>query len=158
MAQCLLPVMDNVSHVKCHVSHVTCHMSGVFLFCCLNGGASRWRVCYQRAYPVWFMKYIYIYRLMLSLNSIVCVYSKIGGIKKTLYQVFFDSSCCSFKTHLSKHSSQKLEVVSCVRGEKLLSLMFSQLFRTLFSHKQKIRLLQGNIGRIQWEIAIQSVS
>ena len=44
---------DHVSHVTCHKSHVTCHVSGVR--CQVSGGggggASRWRVCYQRGLP-----------------------------------------------------------------------------------------------------------
>ena len=43
--------MCHMSHVKCLVSRVTCHVSHVFFSSkeigqC--GGASRWRVCYQR--------------------------------------------------------------------------------------------------------------
>ena len=42
-----------MSRVTCHISRVTCHVSGVtchfFLFLFLqSGGASWWRVCYQR--------------------------------------------------------------------------------------------------------------
>ena len=68
-------VMCHVSRVTCHVSHVTCHVSPVtchmstkknwtfflfiylyFFFLCKkkigkSGGASRWRVCYQRGLP-----------------------------------------------------------------------------------------------------------
>ena len=48
-----------VSFVMCHVSRVTCHLSHVNLFLLLLfkqlnlliGGASRWRVCYQRGLP-----------------------------------------------------------------------------------------------------------
>ena len=55
--------MCHVSHVTCHVSDVTCHVSPVtchlshvrFFFILkktlLSGGASRWRVCYQRGLP-----------------------------------------------------------------------------------------------------------
>ena len=58
--------MCHVSRVTCHLSHVTCHMSPVtchmfylfiyFYFFSLkkklqSGGASRWRVCYQRGLP-----------------------------------------------------------------------------------------------------------
>ena len=38
-----------VSHVTCHVSPVTCHVS--FKKIGQSGGASRWRVCYQRGLP-----------------------------------------------------------------------------------------------------------
>ena len=46
----------HVSRVTCHVSHVTCHVSPVtcqhfFCFFLLSGGASTWRVCYQRGLP-----------------------------------------------------------------------------------------------------------
>ena len=64
-------VMCHVSCVMCHMSHVTCHMSRVscqnifftlfnkkiyVLFVFFNkfgqsGGASRWRICYQRGLP-----------------------------------------------------------------------------------------------------------
>ena len=62
-------VTCHVSHVTCHMSHVTCHMSPVtchmsdvkkklhfFFFSNVkiieqSGGASRWRVCYQRGLP-----------------------------------------------------------------------------------------------------------
>ena len=55
-------VMCHVSRVTCHVSRVTCHVSSVtffFLFFFflypkknyLRGGASQWRVCYQRGLP-----------------------------------------------------------------------------------------------------------
>ena len=54
-------VTCHVSRVTCHVSPVTCHMSHVschvsFFFCLRkkigqSGGASRWRVCYQRGLP-----------------------------------------------------------------------------------------------------------
>ena len=47
-----------MSRVMCHVSRVTCHMSKKKLhFFFLrkkngqSGGASRWRVCYQRGLP-----------------------------------------------------------------------------------------------------------
>ena len=47
-----------MSRVTCHVSNVTCHMSRVtcpifffFFFFGKSGGASRWRVCYQRGLP-----------------------------------------------------------------------------------------------------------
>ena len=54
-----------MSRVTCHVSRVTCQVSGVrwqvsfvrwcVLFCLFlilqSGGASRWRVCYQRGLP-----------------------------------------------------------------------------------------------------------
>ena len=40
----------HVSDVTCHLSRVTCQMSRVifFLFFGQSGGASQWRVCYQR--------------------------------------------------------------------------------------------------------------
>ena len=60
-------VMCHVSPVTCHVSPVTCHLSNVkqkkfkdkkkiMTFFYLKkirkiGGASRWRVCYQRGLP-----------------------------------------------------------------------------------------------------------
>ena len=50
--------MCHMSGVICHVSGVTSqvsgvrgHMSGDFLFCFLNGGAYRGRVCYQQGLP-----------------------------------------------------------------------------------------------------------
>ena len=43
------------SGVTCQVSHVTCHVSHFFFFFLLLlfliGGASRWRICYQRSLP-----------------------------------------------------------------------------------------------------------
>ena len=48
-------VMCHVSRVTCHVSRVNCHMSFFFFFIVKkiwqSGGASRWRVCYQRGLP-----------------------------------------------------------------------------------------------------------
>ena len=61
-------VTCHVSRVTCHMSHVTCHMSKkmsyseeknknkkLFLYTTKNigqsGGASQWRVCYQRGLP-----------------------------------------------------------------------------------------------------------
>ena len=67
-------VTCHVSHVTCHMSHVTCHLSHVKIFVLTffiiiitrniyilffnplkknlqSGGASRWRVCYQRGLP-----------------------------------------------------------------------------------------------------------
>ena len=59
-------VMCHVSRVKCHLSPVTCHMSKQFFFLTFkllllifftykkngqSGGASQWRVCYQRGLP-----------------------------------------------------------------------------------------------------------
>ena len=61
--QCVLchvsHVMCHLSHVTCHLSHVTCHMSHVTCQSYLyhfkkigqSGGASWWRVCYQRSLP-----------------------------------------------------------------------------------------------------------
>ena len=62
--------MCHMSHVTCHVSPVMCHVShvkNIFFYISLNkkknkkkyttknigqsGGASRWRVCYQRGLP-----------------------------------------------------------------------------------------------------------
>ena len=40
-----------MSHVMCHVSCVTCHVSYIYFFLLQNGGASWWRVCYQRGRP-----------------------------------------------------------------------------------------------------------
>ena len=62
MRECSPPQTCHVSHVTCHVSRVTCHLSHViFLFYIYifflrkkigqSGGASRWRVCYQRGLP-----------------------------------------------------------------------------------------------------------
>ena len=61
--------MCHVSHVTCHLSRVTCRMSFFFLFSSSfflilkkigqGGGASRWRVCYQRGLP----------RLVLDVNT-----------------------------------------------------------------------------------------
>ena len=56
--------MCHVSHVTCHVSCVTCHMSHVIFFFFYvkkigqSGGASRWRVCYQRGLPRLVSKYL----------------------------------------------------------------------------------------------------
>ena len=63
-------IPQNMSYVTCHMSHVTCHMSrvtchlspvGIFflifrnfffvIFFGISGGASWWRVCYQRGLP-----------------------------------------------------------------------------------------------------------
>ena len=50
-------VTCHMSRVTCHVSHVTCHMSRVtkkkkkLKKNGKSGGASRWRVCYQRGLP-----------------------------------------------------------------------------------------------------------
>ena len=53
-------VMCHVSCVMCHVSHVACHVSYVMYHVSpvtcqkkigLSGGASRWRLCYQRGLP-----------------------------------------------------------------------------------------------------------
>ena len=56
-------VMCQLPHVTCHMSPVKCHMSHVkkklHFFVCFflhkkigqSGGASRWRVCYQRGLP-----------------------------------------------------------------------------------------------------------
>ena len=55
----------NMSGVRCHMSSVRCQVSGVtifyffyllfiylfFLYLLKSGGASRWRVCYQRGLP-----------------------------------------------------------------------------------------------------------
>ena len=49
-------VTCHVSRVMCHMSRVTCHMSFfsffsfiIYIFFCGQiGGASQWRVCYQR--------------------------------------------------------------------------------------------------------------
>ena len=61
--------------VTCDVSHVPCRMSLLFLFLFLfflqSGGASRWRVCYQRGLP----------RLVLP-----------GGWNQFLQKVFYSSS------------------------------------------------------------------
>ena len=68
----------NMSHVTCHVSRVTCHMSSVtchmskknyilifFFFSRTqigqSGGASRWRVCYQRGLPCLVLAYLLIF-------------------------------------------------------------------------------------------------
>ena len=55
-------VICHVSYVTCHMSHVTCHMSFcLFLFFFgQSGGASCWRVCYQRGLPRLFCFYILI--------------------------------------------------------------------------------------------------
>ena len=62
--------MCHMSHVRCHLSHVrcqvpgvTCHVSVFFVFFWgKSGGASRWRVCYQRGLPrlVWIHKTPYM--------------------------------------------------------------------------------------------------
>ena len=53
-------VMCHMSHVMCHLSPVTCHMSTKKKFKTFfvipkkiwqRGGASQWRVCYQRGLP-----------------------------------------------------------------------------------------------------------
>ena len=46
-------VMCHVSHVTCHMSRLTCHKFSLFLLILSwqNGGASRWRVCYQWGLP-----------------------------------------------------------------------------------------------------------
>ena len=43
----------HMSCVTCHVSRVTCHLPFYFSFKKMEkgGGASRWRVCYQRGLP-----------------------------------------------------------------------------------------------------------
>ena len=85
--QCVMCHMSHVtchvSRVTCHVSHVTCHMSRVTckkkqnkktFFLWLSGGASRWRVCYQRGRP----------RLVLTTNRKypqLGIISPIGDIK-----------------------------------------------------------------------------
>ena len=58
-----LKFVHNIYHLslfmcKCNMSRFTCHMSHVIFsfiffssFFLLNGGASRWRVCYQRVLP-----------------------------------------------------------------------------------------------------------
>ena len=51
MRECSPPTMCHISHVKCHVSDVTCHSFFLLLFFGQSGGASRWRVCYQRGLP-----------------------------------------------------------------------------------------------------------
>ena len=68
-----LCVTCHVSPVMCHLSRVTCHLSHVNIFFFFffftqkklenyplkkigqNGGASRWRVCYQRGLPRLFL-------------------------------------------------------------------------------------------------------
>ena len=55
-------VMCQVSHISCHMSGVTCHVSCVtfllyIFFCGQSGGASWWRVCYQRGLPVYFFTF-----------------------------------------------------------------------------------------------------
>ena len=55
-----------------HVSHVTCHMSGVTLHVSLQrGGASWWRVCYQRGLPrlVYFPLLFHSYMFKSIVNS-----------------------------------------------------------------------------------------
>ena len=49
-------VMCHVLRITCHVSPVTCHLSSVKIFFIpkkflQSGGASSWRVCYQRGLP-----------------------------------------------------------------------------------------------------------
>ena len=67
-------VMCHVSRVTCHMSRVTCHMSKNIFFYILifffvffyvkkigqSGGASRWRVCYQRELPRLVSRYLNI--------------------------------------------------------------------------------------------------
>ena len=48
--------LSRVSHITYHVTHITCHMACVtchfiFFFSGQSGGASWWRVCYQRGLP-----------------------------------------------------------------------------------------------------------
>ena len=82
-------VMCHVSCVTCHVSRVTCHMSKYiffslhfFFFLSLkqikqSGGASRWRVCYQRGLPR--LVFFIIQRCTLSARAVD--YSERGGRK-----------------------------------------------------------------------------
>ena len=69
MRECSPPQTCHMSHVTCHMScvtshmsRVTCHLSHVIFFFYIliffyvkkngqSGGASRWRVCYQRGLP-----------------------------------------------------------------------------------------------------------
>ena len=51
-------VMCHVSCVRCQVSHVMCHAWHFFFFFFRqSGGASRWRVCYQRGLPRLVLQY-----------------------------------------------------------------------------------------------------
>ena len=47
------PTMCHMSYVIFHVSHVTCNF-----FCGQDGGASQWRICYQRGLPCLFQEII----------------------------------------------------------------------------------------------------
>ena len=93
-------VMRHVSHVMCHVSHVTCRMSHVT---CKKkiGGASRWRVCYQRDLLrlVFDVKQIFLNRLIQTIDEIVSgrdCYQRGFPVQLILYLVFLpggSSSC-----------------------------------------------------------------
>ena len=59
-------VTCHVSHVRCHVSGVRCHVSCVtciiIIFFGKSGGASRWRVCYQRGPPRLVLYVLYYFK------------------------------------------------------------------------------------------------
>ena len=73
-----------MSRVTCHVSPVTCHMSHVNFFFYIkktqkkipsekigqSGGASRWRVCYQRGLPR--LVFLGIGAMMQKLGNVEC--------------------------------------------------------------------------------------
>ena len=62
--ECSPPTMCHMSHVWCHMSGVTCPVSCVFFsssfFSGQIGGATRWRVYYQRGLPR-LVSYTYTY-------------------------------------------------------------------------------------------------
>ena len=90
-------VMCHVSRVTCHMSRVTCHLSPVtcqkMIFLTFNffssflckkkigqsGGASRWRVCYQRGLP----------RLVLYLSALK-VSTALAGLSAFISGQFYD--------------------------------------------------------------------
>ena len=101
----MLHVTCQVSHVKCHMSRVTCHMwRFFFFFFWQSGGASRWRVCYQRGLP---RLVIYICSVTPSFQAKYNYYSVDDwNLKRTLiwftstiYIYIYSSSLFLYKTY-----------------------------------------------------------
>ena len=107
-------VTCHVSHVTCHLSTVTCHMSHVkkkllhvliYLYIYIyffnvkkigqSGGASRWRVCYQRGLP----RLVY-YRLQYQLYVCLNVGHTVGNITMTLQFPIIQNVLFHIVTHL----------------------------------------------------------
>ena len=132
----------------CHMSRVTCHMSCVFFYFVFgqSGGASQWRVCYQRGLPslvfiltwFWFTKVLWFTLIWLTIVYLSFIFQVI--ISSSISTSIFSTTTTARVSISSKTSSSWLLALS-----QTLNMMKTAESTTLLHRQQFIECVKmGN--------------